>query len=338
MFSKNKYEYQASEGAPHNYPMQIISGSFSYHDNSGSLAVPSMVTVSNGWGKWRSSHVTSDTNRLLPGKLSLVFFSYMENQFYKGEFELPIEKIQALFDKGYYSINQGDDVTFDMFIVGMAPGGYVTVWANGYDKTIEVFSGYAKKIEGDWSWIYDGDDLSREAYLKMVIDDELSSLDNPDAFREQAIPYGRWEKYTTERYMWEPVLTDMKLRDNLIKAIHYYNGEDDYLNVPLGGFHKEKTLAIPDLMKVTWNRTGYLINDLSIHIFFDEEEIFSAFETLGKNNKPLKMELRMEPEKNYDFTIWLHNDKDSIELKKTRIKTWKPGGMRYENAGPKDTE
>ena len=338
MPSNDNYQYKASEGAPKNYPMQIISGSLNYHDNSGSLAVPKMTRVSNGWGDWRSSHVSRDEERPLPNKLSLIYFSYMEDQFFKGEFDLPIEKIQALFDTGYYSLNQEENVTFDKFIVGMAPGGYVTVWVSGFDKTIEVFSGYAEKIEGDWSWVYDGDELSREAYLKMIIDDKLSSINNVDAFREQELPLGRWEKYSNKRYFWEPVLNNIKIRDDLINIIHFYNGEKDYLNVPLGDFHKGKTLAVPDSMDITWNRTGFLVNDLTIEIFFDEKEIFSVFETLGKENTPLKLELKMDTEKNNNFTIWLRNEKESVELKHFTMKTWKPGGARYSEAGPKDTE
>ncbi len=338
MNSNKKYDYQVGESAPSNLPMQIISGSLIFEDNKGSLYVPNMVIVANGWGEWRSSHVLDNDGYPLPEKLKLTFYSYTENKFYQDEFDLPLEKLSDLFSKGFYSFNQDDDITFDRFIIGTAPGGIVTVWISAYDRRIEVFQGKAKEIDGDWKWVVDNPEVSRMEYINEVIDYEQRTAESKKDFKENGIPFGRWEKYHNSRYYWQPVLTDMNLRDGIIKYISFYNGEKDYLNLPLENYHKDLAIAIPDKLSIIWNRTGYLINDLSIEVFFDEKEIFNAFETIEKDKLPIEMELRMEPEKNYDFTIWLRNAKNSIELKKTKIKTWKPGGMRYENAGPKDTE
>ncbi|RDH83857.1 MAG: hypothetical protein DIZ80_06900 [endosymbiont of Galathealinum brachiosum] len=338
MSSITKYEYQASESAPLYFPMQIISGALYYHDGSGSLYVPNMTVFAGGWGDWRSSHVLDSDGSPLPNKLKLTFYSYMEDQFYQGEFELPLERIEALFKNKHYSFVDEEEITFDKFIVGTTPDGGVSVWLNAIERRIEVFHGQADKIQGDWKWVIDSPEVDRDDYIKEVIEYEQRSPEQLAFYNENGIPYGKWKAYSKARYIWKPVLNGIKFRDDVIKHIHYYNGEKDYLNIPLSDDYKGKALAVPDEINLIWNRTGYLINDLSIDVFFDEVEIFSAFDVLGKDNKSIEMEFRMEPDKNYDFTIWLSNDKNSIELKKTKIKTWKPGGMRYENAGPKDTE
>ena len=336
MSSTTKYEYQASESAPLHFPMQIISGSLTFSDGSGSLSIPSMKVVANGWGDWRSSHVLdSDEGFSLPNKLELMFFSFTENQFYKGEFDLPYEKIETLFTNKHYSFVDEEDVTFDQFIIGVTPGGGVSLWLNAIERRVEVFSSQAEKVEGDWMWVVDNPEVKREEYIKEVIEYEQRTPEQLEYFKKNGVPFGKWKKYSEARYLWKPVLNNINLRDGLIKSIHYFNGEKGYIQV---SSDKAKSLAVPDQLSIIWNRTGFLVNDLVIDVTFDEFEIFSGFEKLATDSMPIEMEFRMEPENNYDFTIWLRNEKNNIELKKTKIKTWKPGGMRYENAGPKDTE
>lgn len=70
-----------------------------------------------------------------------MFFSLTENQFYKGEFDLPYEKILALFRESL----EVDKIPFRKIMVGVAPGGAVSVWLTG-GKTKEVFFGRKKWI------------------------------------------------------------------------------------------------------------------------------------------------------------------------------------------------
>ncbi|MFK5891687.1 MAG: DUF2931 family protein [Pseudomonadota bacterium] len=338
MSSIQKYEYQATESAPLYFPMQIISGALLYHDGSGSLSVPNMTVIAGGWGEWRSSHVLDNDGYPLPNKLKITFYSFMENQFYQAEFDLPFEKIESLFKNKHYSYVDDKNITFDQFIIGTTPGGGVSVWVNAVERKVQIFYGQANKIDGDWKWIIDNPEVNREGYIKEVVEYEQRTPEQLEIYNKNGIPFGKWEGYSKARYVWKPILNGMNLRDNKIKYIHYYSGEKDYLTIPMSDDYKDQPLSVPDEINITWNKTGYLINDLSIDILFDEKEIFSAFEEISQGNNPIEMEFRMEPEKNYDFTIWLRNDKNSIELKKIRIKTWKPGGMRYENAEPMDIE
>ncbi len=337
MDSFNKFYYQASESAPLYYPMQVISGALYYHDGSGSLYIPNMAVVANGWGDDNSSHVLNDEGAPLPNKLKIIFYSFTENQFYQGEFDLPLDEIHELFNTGYMSLRMDKKVTYDKFIVGVAPGGDVAVWLDSPDRRLDVFYGKAEKIEGDWKWVTDNPEVNPDEYIKEVIEYEQRTPEQLDIYNKKGVPFGLWEKYHQQRYNWKPALTDMKLRDNIINNVIFYNGEVDFQGMGLIT-EGSNTFAVPKQIDIIWNRTGYLINDLKIECFFDEQEIFSAFESIGKDNSPIELEFKMEPEKNYDFTIWLHNDKKSIELKKTRIKTWKPGGQRYENADPKDMD
>ena len=60
-----------------------------------------------------------------------------------------------------------------------------------------------------------------------------------------------------------------------------------------------------------------------MELHFDEAEIFGAFNKLGINHQPLQLEMRMiKTEKSYDFTVWLRNAQEAIELKLTKFKVY----------------
>lgn len=332
-----KFDWLASESAPKYYPMKILKGDFIYPE-TGSLYIPNGKRVDGGWGTGVSTHVVGPDLKPLPTRMEITYFSYTEDKFYTGAFDLPYERILQLFQQGYFSPSFNRAVTYHYIIAGIAPGGTVSVWVSGIDRSIEVFSGKAKETEIEWDvFIGEKFHVPRKGFLEMAIDEELTP-EAQQSLKQNGVPVGLWDKYHQSRYLWKLVLTDMKLRDDRTSRNRFYNGEQDYLNVEPAEDAGYQDRAIPKRMSAIWKPTDYLKNDLVIDIAFDEQEIFNAFESIGKNNTPMEMEFRMEPEKNYDFTIWLRNDKNSIELKKTGIKTRKPGGMRYKDIGPNDTE
>src|SRR5690625_6866949 len=63
-----------------------------------------------------SSHIVGLDLKPLPDRLDIKFFSYTENQFYHGVFELPYERILSLFSEG--SLNK-EDPTYYRIMVGV---------------------------------------------------------------------------------------------------------------------------------------------------------------------------------------------------------------------------
>ncbi len=123
--TKLKFDWQATDNAPRDYPMEILGGSLIYPE-SGSLYVPDKIRIAYGWGKPGRSHVVGPDLKPLPNTLAISFFSYTENQFYGGRFALPYDRIVQLFNAGYDSPRKGH-ITYDQIIVGVAPGGAVAV-------------------------------------------------------------------------------------------------------------------------------------------------------------------------------------------------------------------
>ena len=131
----DKYNWQATESAPKSYPMQVVSGTLFYHGQNQGLYVPDGSSIDDGWGSGISSHIVGPDLKPLPDRLQITFFSYTENQFYVGKFDLPYEKILALFKAGYDLRRGGGHTTYGQIVVGIAPGGAVAVWVSGLSKT-----------------------------------------------------------------------------------------------------------------------------------------------------------------------------------------------------------
>lgn len=332
----NKFDWQATESAPQNYVMTIIGGSLAYHDGSGSLYVPDKSDIDFGWGKGISSHVVGPDRKPLPNRLAISFFSYTENQFYQGIFELPYDKILKMFQEGYYSPGngiEGGHTTYSTVVVGVAPGGAVAVWLRGIDKTTEVFFGYAGKVELEWGSVTPATHITREDYIRKSIlysflTPEGRRMKDPqdkqqalEALLKNGVPLGLWESYRTQ-YNWQPLFTGMSVRDGLINDITYFNGESDYLYTPLAPAIAARTRPVPKELSYIWMPpTG--VRGQSMTLNFNEDEIVAAFKKLGSNNQPLQLEMRMvKNDAGYDFTVWLRNDNESVELKLTTFKVF----------------
>ena len=316
----DKYDWQATESAPKGYPMQVVSGTLFYRGEDHGLYVPDRVpALQPGWGVGRSSHITGPDFKPLPDRLEITFFSYTENQFYKGKFDLPYEKILAMFKAGYESYTYEKHVTYNKVVVGVAPGGAVAVWLSGINKTTEIFFGQAEKAEVDWKRIIDNPKYPREGYADLVIKESLTP-EAIAALRKNGIPFDLWSTYRT-RYPWQPVFTGMVLKNGRIGQMKYFNGEDDYLNLPLEPAIAASPRPVPSELHFSWLRPN--AKSMLFELYFNEAEIVAAFKALGGNAQPLRLEMLMvKTEKSHDFTIWLRNDKDKIELKLTEVKTY----------------
>ena len=322
MSKTDKFDWHASESAPRTYVMTIVSGSLSYHDGSGSLYIPDGSDIKHGWGTGISSHVTGDKFKPLPNKLTIPFFSYTENQFYRGQFDLPYDKILKLFQDGYYSPNENKHSTYDQIVVGVAPGGAVSVWLSGINKTTEVFFGQAEKYEGEWGSITSNTDLTREEYIHRRIQDALKTPEALAALKKNGVPLGLWSRYHSTRYPWQPLFTGMTVRDGRINEVRYFNGELDFLNYPLDKDSAASTRPVPSRIYFIWEYTK--IQGRSYELTFNEPEIFAAFQKLGNGQPHLQLEMRMTTAEDgkKTFSVWLSNAKESIPLQKTGIKIY----------------
>lgn len=312
MFSKNKtrFDWRATESAPKNFPMRIIEGAFYYRDGSGGLYVPTAASIGFHWGAGESIHVVGDDYKPLPDRLDIRFYSFFEDQLYQGSFDLPYEKILALFKEGVQ--RDKDSPIFHWIVVGVAPGGAVSVWVSGGESR-EVFFGQAQPYDDEMRTplgnLIDDRKEYAQSYLEDLPEEHYTHI------LETGIPFGRWEKYRT-RYNWRASMagtgdTDY-FRFSFFNGEHYWMYLSDDAQDRYGNSH-----AMPLTLGFTTLFPGG--NMRYVYGFrFDEDELFAAFARLGANGALVTMEVDPQlPKENTRIT--LSNGEETIELKKLTL-------------------
>lgn len=308
MFSKNKthFEWLATESAPKNYPMKVLSGTFYYHNENGGLYVPDAASINAGWGTGVSTHVVGEDYKALPDRLDIRFFSYTENKMYHGSFDLPYDKILALFKAGV--AKNKEDPTFKKIMVGIAPGGSVAVWVTGYE-TREVFFGKAEPYEGVFTNSLNNPVDNVEEYSRQVLENSLS----PEILvhiRKNGIPFDQWQNYR-KQYHWIPTFVQQQ-RPKYV-GVAFFTGEDYKINFPIKDVTEKESRPVPMQISFAYLIAGETMPDFYT-LRFDEEEIFSAFEKLGDEEL---IYIESDPKLPKASTaIRIFNSKQSIQLKK----------------------
>ncbi len=312
MFTKNKtkFHWLATESAPKNYPMRIISGAFYFHNEKGGLYVPTAAAINPHWGTGRSTHVVGADFKPLPDRLDIRFFSFTENKLYQGSFDLPYEKILALFKEGV--ARDKESPIFNRMMVGVAPGGAVAVWVEGRE-TREVFFGQAELYEDDLfditqRKINDRDDYVRRNIIEMIGVEKLTDIE------KNGVPFGLWEKYRTP-YKWLSIFKTEREISNYI-SYAFFNGESYDVDYPFGNEPIVNERPLPLLISF-----GCYIEGTEKQYFFtirfDEKELYAAFDKLGGTEELVNIEIEPFLPKNLT-KVRLYNSRGSVDLKKIK--------------------
>lgn len=306
MFTKNKtkFHWLAQESAPQNFYMRVINGTFYYHNKDGGLYIPTAAKIGYNWGEGESVHVVGDDFKTLPDRVDIRFYSFWENKIYHGSFELPYEKILALFKEGV--AKDKENPTFRKIIVGMAPGGAVAVWVSGRE-TREVFFGYAKPYEDNMYDPLGGPIEDTKEYAESYLQD-LS----PDIYahiKKEGVPFGIWEKYR-KTYPWSFAAAFNKQIS--VFGVSFYNGESYPIETPLNENYTPKPIPLSMSFITVFpdDKTKYVYS-----IGFDYTETNEVMEKLSADGKQVTVLINSALPKN-SSTVSLSNGKETIELKK----------------------
>lgn len=323
----NVYEWLPTESADYNYPMQIIEGRLIFKDKNFVL-IPDDKIISNGWGETGSIHLIGNDLKPIPEKLMISWFSFTEDKFYSGTFDLPYEKIKSLFEEGFIDPVNGKKITYSEIIVGLAPEGEISVWLSGRITT-EIGNFQAKEVNTDWVSVINNPDISRKDYIQIILDEELGDklayLDKrdiphspwrtPEEIVKIGIHHGLWKMYRG-KYLWVPVIAGISKPTRM--WIKSFNGENNYIDFPMGDL-KLKASAVPRRIKIDWKApTG---GDFTASIIFDEKEIFKAFQKFNKHNANEVLKLQIEiGDISPSVGVSLKNSEFILRLESSKIK------------------
>lgn len=322
--SATQFKWYPVATAPVDYPMEVISGTFFFKEQNVGLPIPSGGTLRQGWGKSSSVYVLGDEPPPLPDRVEVKFYSYAENQFYQAEFALPYDVILEKFQK--FQPEEPNDKNYSHFILGIAPGGAVSVWLGG-PKVLEVFFGQAKKIEMSPEAAFalpfksqeQSDHYVASALAESVTPEQLARI------KTHGAPIGTWARYRN-LYKWSPIFRDGKVSPRPMMPVHFLNGESYWIPTKFDEELANTPKPLPLHMEF---RAQVAKDDIPFYIIdFEPIELMEAFEKLGANGEKVFIEFDAQvPRQN--LKIRVYNDeipkddktpKEFIELKNFYVK------------------
>lgn len=329
--NKNEFDWLPSESAPINSPMIVVSGKFSFANGKGAN-VPSGKIISHGWGESVSTHVIGPEFKPLPNKLNIVFYSFLEDKFYQGEFDLPYDRILSYFQEGFYSIGGGKQETYTYIVAGVTPGGNVAVWIEGRGKREQVFYGKATPTTVDWLRITESD-IPREQYAMASIERRLDK-ESLAHYKKNGITAFPWDSYQ-KRYFWQPffVVPPMTKSPKVMHSLTYVNGESDTIFYPILPETISTTRAIPMQFTMPWKRNKD--QALTIRAKLNVEEVTVAFEqiastyTVTAETPILLMSVFTEITNDVNLDLFVKYEDTEILLKKTTLEVF--GALNPDN-------
>jgi hypothetical protein len=309
---EKKYDWSAGVSAPKEYPIEVYSGAL------GGYFFSEMGGFSNaGWG---SGAGDSDINDVAPETLEMTWLSLTEGKFYTGSWTLPKEKIQQLFEEGFYGGPVIGKDAYNVFTIGLAPKGVVVVWMTGVGRQVEIARFQAHETTINPKEVYES---AKFMFEKNHIEIMLSGDDvMPPAVKEKIKQNGYplptvYDAYR-EKYLWKPkvILPEgCKITSLYFKMC---NGEKED---PFEKTLDQKNRAIPYCFEIVWkdqkgqeyvSRIAFTRDqkywakyleangDDDLPLDFDKNEIRTLFKDKIDKNIPALMVIKIDPTKQND--------------------------------------
>lgn len=313
------------------YKTSICSFPGYYSEDAGSHFVTDkesvgFLTMENSVWPRKTSSGLNDEYHPLPKKLYVAWFSSAENKFYEGLFDMPYDKIKEEFDKMWstsapYAIQQvsGKYERFTDIVVGVAPKGDVVVWISSGTQTLEIGRYKAKETTAitwqDFAAMNGmGEGATREYYLKNVTKSTFP------------LQVGKLEQYE-KKYTWKPkIQNDNPVETNLFE-MQMYNGESERIYHEFKGNNPYEKRAVPKFISFNWQIKPS--SSYQIDIYFKEEDIYKAFNILGREDHSLDLVLDLDKESKLN-KIYLSNGKEKFVLDPEKIKYYPSNGNDYD--------
>ncbi|MDN3675006.1 DUF2931 family protein [Flavobacterium branchiarum] len=153
-----KVEWMPETGGDKSCPVEVVDGSFVSSDNHSEWI--SRAYLNSTWGSSSGSVVVDDKRKKVPERMRLTWFSYAEDKFFTGDFELPQKKMYDIFKKDYGSTTGMDgkeyENKYNTLTLGFAPEGLVTLWIGGLGNQ-EIGTYQAHETTVEWSSFQKGE-------------------------------------------------------------------------------------------------------------------------------------------------------------------------------------
>lgn len=281
-----KFAWRPTESAHRAYPIFILQAVFSCLDGT-VVEVPAHRNVNNGWGELGASVISGEDEKTLPTHLEAAWFSYVEDKFYAGSWDLPTRRLRDLFSQPLPPDRTGTPGRFSRLIIGFGLEGHLSLWTSGSGATVEVAAWRAPTTDIDWRMVVDNPKVSRRDYIDLVLNGRTTEEDR-DRLVRKGLPTGLFEFYR-RRYAWSP-RTDGPVTP--LKAfIRYANGELETIPQVVNTGELTRERPVPLSMTVEWKHDEFRYK---ARVQLDEGEALAAFAHMADISQGQKMYMSME--------------------------------------------
>ena len=313
------YRYRISGNAPLLYPTETWFGIL-YYSRKESLPIPKCYPYHGEWGEILSTEILTREDYPMPHKLDMVWLSIVEQQFYSIESNLPVSRIQDIWDKS-------SPETFSHIVVGMAPYGGVALWIVGDSKSELVEWMHANRFQvsfdefkpnsqfsslNDYCHYYiDNDSLVKETLDRNGLPphDLFDNYMKQFTYRYQ-VEFGHWDE---DKMEWHFDHQPSEERKKAIPEFDYleetlFDGTHDKLHD--GGLMTYHEAGKPQKLAVQWHEGK---KEWTAYFWFEDEEIRTIFDRFYGSHPETKTDLtiRIDPEKNkYELVLYRYGLKE----------------------------
>jgi len=316
-YQTETFHLSASPCAAQGYPMTIQVGAFVRSDER-SFPVPSGHFLMGDWGASSIGWGVGDANQPAPASLEILYFSYTEDTFYEGRFELPQQRIHDLLRAGFWDTDDKRQVTYSELTVCVLPKGMVCVWLTGAGNVVLIGRFQGSVSDADFKRFYPKSDRAEMYRSEMA--------ERPAAVQQQmkagTINTQLWDDYL-KTYDWQLAFSQPLTLTNYY--ITYLNAEvNNYPATPDLAPHLRELLT-PQLRAAPRSLDLYVRDEAGhTHLLrtraFDEAETMAAFQTLHQQSPTRPLSLRVETDKYVQkATFVLTDGQHAIPLTKTAV-------------------
>jgi len=309
------YDWLPTESAPRRFPTYLIKAELLLADGTTSY-VPDQRVVSNGWGRSGSIHVVEPLVKPVPKRLDIRWFSFTEDKFYEGSFDLPWQEMQRLFDAG---LAEGRSLPkpepYNGVVVGMAPEGLVAVWMSASVEKVEIATYQARVVDLPWKLVTPNTEMPRQTYIQRRISEVMKPEQYQDHLRN-GVPTGLYKEYH-RRYRWQPFVSGQGTARSM--RLVCFNGEDSFITAK-GEAVPHTTRSVPTMIEFVWLPPGES-KALKAKLTFDETEVFAAFRKLSPDDSMRPLTLRLE-QAGQAVSVSLRDERYLLPLGKTKMELY----------------
>lgn len=274
--------------------MTIQFGAFVRPDGK-TLPVPAGNELEGQWGLSSIGQVVGDEFQPVPESLEILYFSYLEDTFYEGQFALPQQRLRELLRTGFWNHRQQQQLTYEHFTVCVLPKGVVVVWLDGIGRQVLVGRYQGRVSDVDFRRFYPKTD--RAEMLRY----ELAKA--PPAIRAQAqagqLSTKQWDDYL-KTYPWQialpPALQLTYYRANFLSGEYVSEPETRDLAAYVRGVLTPQPRPVPSKLALSVTDEAGHKYILSVDAL-DEAETQAAFAQLHAAHPGAPLTLHVQTDK-----------------------------------------